>query len=49
MTEILRYDTMPEGWKVTEGATRHPKGWKWINNGESLFSGKREFALLREG
>lgn len=48
MKEIKRYETMPEGWKITKGATCHPKGWIWINNGESLFNGKREFALLRE-
>lgn len=41
-------EKMPDGWKILEGATTAPKGYKWVYNGESLFSGKREKALLKE-
>lgn len=40
-------ETMPDGWKITEGATTAPRGYTWINNGESLFNGKRQSALIR--
>jgi hypothetical protein len=38
---------MPKGWKVNEKATTAPVGYKWINNGKSLFSGERKIALLK--
>ncbi len=41
------YDEMPKGWRIIEGATTHPKGYKWISNGKSLFSGERETAYLK--
>ena len=41
-------EKIPDGWKILEGATTAPKGYKWVYNGKSLFSGKREKALLKE-
>lgn len=38
---------MPKGWIFTEGATTAPNGYKWINNNESMFGGKRKIALLK--
>ena len=45
--EIKVYQRKPSGWKDIEGATTAPVGFKWISNGESLFSGKRRSALLK--
>jgi len=42
------YKTIPKGWSVTKGATTAPRGYVWINNGESRFSGKRKSALLKK-
>lgn len=39
-------DHIPEGWKPLKGALTAPRGYKWIYNGESLFSGKRKTALV---
>lgn len=41
-------DHVPKGWKILEGAMTAPRGYKWIYNGESLFSGKRKAALVPE-
>lgn len=41
-------DHIPEGWRLLPGAMTAPRGYKWIFNGESLFSGKRERALVPE-
>ena len=41
-------EKIPTGWKLLEGATTAPKGYKWVYNGQSLFSGNRERALLKE-
>jgi hypothetical protein len=38
---------MPNGWRVIENATNVPNGYKWINNGKSLFSKDYEHALLK--
>lgn len=34
------------GWQVDKGATTAPKGYTWINNGESRFGGKFKQALF---
>lgn len=39
--DVQIYDTMPEGWRMVYGATTAPKGYAWIYNGQSRFSGKR--------
>ena len=39
---------IPEGWRLLPGAMTAPRGYKWIYNGESLFSGKRKTALVPE-
>lgn len=38
---------MPEGWRMVYGATTAPKGYAWIYNGQSRFSGKRSHALMK--
>ena len=38
---------LPNGWRVIEGATTAPVGYKWVNNGKSLFSKEYERALLK--
>lgn len=40
-------ETMPEGWKILDGATTAPRGYVWIYNGESRFGGKYQSALLK--
>lgn len=44
--DVQIYDTMPEGWRMVDGATTAPKGYAWIYNGQSRFSGQRRHALL---
>lgn len=44
---IRVYERKPNGWKVNEGATTAPVGYQWINNGKSLFGGKRKSGLLK--
>ena len=38
---------LPNGWRVIEGATNAPLGYKWVNNGKSFFSKDYEHALLK--
>ena len=38
---------VPKGWRVLEGATTAPVGYKWISNGKSFFSKDFESALLK--
>lgn len=42
--EIL--DKIPEGWKVRKGATTAPRGYVWIWNVKSLFSGEYRATLV---
>lgn len=42
------YTTIPDGWKIIEGATNAPRGYVWINNGKSRFGGEYQQALYRE-
>lgn len=39
-------NAIPKGWSVLTRATTAPKGYTWISNGESQFSGKRKTALV---
>lgn len=41
------YTELPEGWRIMEGATNHPRGYRWICNNKSLFSKERRTALLK--
>lgn len=43
---IKVYEEIPEGWIIIEGTLTQPLGTVWISNGESLFGGKYEHALL---
>jgi hypothetical protein len=38
---------LPFGWCFIYGATTAPRGYKWVNNGRSLFSKEYEHALLK--
>lgn len=39
---------LPNGWRVIEGALTAPIGYKWVNNGKSVFSKEYRQALLKE-
>jgi len=41
-------DKVPEGWIETKGATHHPKGAKWYNNGKPRFGGEYDWALVMD-
>ena len=43
---LVRNEEVPQGWKETEGAMTAPNGYKWYDNGESLFGGKYEHGLF---
>lgn len=43
---LVRNEEVPQGWKETEGATTAPNGYKWYNNGESMFGGKYKHGLF---
>ena len=47
INKIEVVNNIPNGWKILEGATTAPKGYKWIYNNKSLFSKKRKKALLK--
>jgi len=38
----------PRGWIKTRGATTAPKGYYWVSNGKSRFSGERKIALVKK-
>ena len=40
------FSAIPEGWHIVPEATTIPNGYQLISNGQSLFSGKRETALI---
>ena len=44
---ILKLSKVPKGWIKTIGATTAPSGFAWYSNGESLFSSKRKYALVK--
>lgn len=43
---LVHNEEVPQGWKETEGAMTAPNGYKWYDNGESLFGGKYEHGLF---
>lgn len=45
--EAKVYTSMPKGWTLTSGALTAPKGYEWISNNKSRFSGQRELGLLK--
>ncbi len=47
LTAIRVYKRKPNGWKEDKGATTAPKGYAWISNGKSLFSGERRTGLIK--
>ena len=42
---IKTISNMPKGWKEIKGAS-NLRGYKWVSNGKSRFSGEYEHALL---
>ena len=40
------YDSIPNGWKIIQGAVTAPKGYTWISNNKSHFSGQRKTGLV---
>ena len=42
------FKQVPAGWKVLKGAVNHPRGYRWINNNKSRFSGDYKKALVPE-
>lgn len=46
---VRKLDGLPEGWHVMGETFTQPNGWVWANNGETVASGRRERALVREG
>lgn len=47
-SEIPVYSAMPLGWCVLNGATTAPRGYMWIWNQESRFSGNYKAGLLKD-
>ena len=41
-------DHVPEGWKVIDGYTNVPAGYRFINNNKSRFDGEYQHALVKE-
>ena len=39
---------VPEGWKVVDGCTNAPAGYRFINNNKSRFGGEYQHALVKE-
>ena len=40
-------DKMPQNWHVCDGASMAPVGYAIIANNESIFSGKRQHAIIK--
>ena len=45
--EVRVLPNVPKGWKVLEGATTAPRGYKWYTNGKSRFGDQYEDALIK--
>lgn len=41
-------DHVPEGWKVIDGCTNAPAGYRFISNNKSRFGGEYQHALVKE-
>ena len=41
-------DHVPEGWKVLDGCTNAPAGYRFINNNKSRFGDEYQHALVKE-
>lgn len=41
------YYKLPEGWRILEGTTTEPRGYRWIDNKTSFFSKEHQLALLK--
>lgn len=48
MQGIAVLDRVPEGWRVLHNANAAPKGYKWICNRKSRWSGEYQHALAPE-
>lgn len=45
--EIPIYDSLPEGWRIKEGANTAPRGYVWIWNVKSRFGGEYRHGLMK--
>ena len=45
--EIPIYDSLPEGWRIKEGANTAPRGYVWIWNVKSHFGGEYRHGLMK--
>ena len=48
LTAVRVYKKKPNGWREIKGASTAPVGYKWIDNGKSLFKGEYKSALVKE-
>lgn len=46
--KIKVFNRLPDGWKLSQGATTAPRGYVWVSNNQSYFGGKREKGLISE-
>lgn len=44
---IKKLGRLPAGWKYARNTLTEPTGWRWAHNGKSIFSGKRQTALVK--
>lgn len=47
MKDNTIYTSLPQGWKIYKGATNHPKGYRWITDGKSIFDKEHRYALMK--
>lgn len=47
--EIGILNKLPDGWRYIENTNTEPKGYKWVCNNKSMFSGDYEHALIKTG
>lgn len=45
--EVPVFDKLPEGWRILEGATTAPRGYRWIDNKKSFFSKEHRMAFIK--
>lgn len=48
LKKVKVFTEMPEGWREIKNAVTAPKGFIWICNGKSRFSGEYVHALLKK-
>ena len=46
-SEVPVFHELPDGWRILEGTTTEPMGYRWIDNKTSFFSKEHQMALLK--